>query len=304
MDMSLIYAHGKLLLTGEYGVLEGALALGLPTRLGQSLQCFEHTESGILYWQSYTAGGNRWLEARFQAANFSLCRTPFTPEAMRLQQILRKIRERNPNFLKESSPLGIQTILEFPLEWGLGSSATLISNLAALAQVDAFWLQRETFGGSGYDIACARHDQPILFQNKGAQPFYQEVDFSPPFADRLYFVYLNRKQNSRAAIAAYRRATQREDLVKTLTQITRAVVEASDLSTFEALLVEHEQAVGQVLGAPPVKTQYFSDYPHAVKSLGAWGGDFALAVGGETAPAAYFRKKGFPTLIPYREMLV
>ena len=30
-------AHGKLLLTGEYLVLKGAIALGLPTRLGQSL---------------------------------------------------------------------------------------------------------------------------------------------------------------------------------------------------------------------------------------------------------------------------
>ena len=32
------YGHGKLLLTGEYAVLDGAKALSIPTRFGQSLE--------------------------------------------------------------------------------------------------------------------------------------------------------------------------------------------------------------------------------------------------------------------------
>ncbi|MEM0993828.1 MAG: GHMP kinase, partial [Bacteroidota bacterium] len=31
------YAHGKLLLTGEYAVLDGAVALAVPSKLGQRL---------------------------------------------------------------------------------------------------------------------------------------------------------------------------------------------------------------------------------------------------------------------------
>ena len=35
--MDAFYSHGKLLLTGEYLVLDGALALAVPCKLGQSL---------------------------------------------------------------------------------------------------------------------------------------------------------------------------------------------------------------------------------------------------------------------------
>ena len=36
--MHKFYSHGKLLLTAEYAVLDGAKALALPTKLGQSLE--------------------------------------------------------------------------------------------------------------------------------------------------------------------------------------------------------------------------------------------------------------------------
>lgn len=302
MSPSPIYARGKLLLTGEYALLDGALALGLPTRMGQTLQPFEHAEPGLLRWESLTPEGHPWFEAHFKLADFSPIHTTSLPTASRLQHILKEIRERNPHFLKGETAPGIRTELEFPLAWGLGSSSTLLSNMATWGGVDPFWLQRQTFGGSGYDIACARSDQPILYQNLAGTPRYTEVDFSPAFADHLYFVYLNRKQDTRAAIAAYRRAAKREDLVSTLSEITREVLKAGELATFEALLTEHEQAVGQVLGMPPVKTRLFADYPHTVKSLGAWGGDFVLAVGDQSSPA-YFSEKGFDVSIPYRDMV-
>ena len=45
-------AHGKLLLTGEYFVLDGALALALPCKLGQSMsiQPFESHDSVLKYF--------------------------------------------------------------------------------------------------------------------------------------------------------------------------------------------------------------------------------------------------------------
>ena len=41
------YAKGKLLLTAEYAVLGGAKALGLPTKLGQSLDVTKTTKAKI-----------------------------------------------------------------------------------------------------------------------------------------------------------------------------------------------------------------------------------------------------------------
>ena len=37
MEKQTFYAHGKLLLTAEYFILDGAVGLALPTKLGQSL---------------------------------------------------------------------------------------------------------------------------------------------------------------------------------------------------------------------------------------------------------------------------
>jgi hypothetical protein len=53
----------------------------------------------------------------------------------------------------------------------------------------------------------------------------------------------------------------------------------------------------------PVKERLFDDYFGAVKSLGAWGGDFVLATGDKTTPA-YFKKKGYSTVLTYKEMIL
>ena len=39
------------------------------------------------------------------------------------------------------------------------------------------------------------------------------------------------------------------------------------------------------------------------KVLGAWGGDFILASGGENT-VDYFKDKGYTTVIPYREFIL
>ena len=59
--------------------------------------------------------------------------------------------------------------------------------------------------------------------------------------------------------------------------------------------------IGGMLGADPVKAKLFSDYPYAIKSLGGWGGDYIMAFGDEKTPA-YFKQKGFHTVIPFKEM--
>ena len=50
--MNTYRANGKLLLTGEYLVLKGALALALPTKLGQTMTV-ETVHAPSLRWDAY-----------------------------------------------------------------------------------------------------------------------------------------------------------------------------------------------------------------------------------------------------------
>lgn len=61
---------------------------------------------------------------------------------------------------------------------------------------------KNSFGGSGYDIACAKNDSAIIYQLINENLLYKN-NFDPSFTNKLFFVYLNRKQNSREAIASY-----------------------------------------------------------------------------------------------------
>jgi hypothetical protein len=52
-----------------------------------------------------------------------------------------------------------------------------------------------------------------------------------------------------------------------------------------------------------VKEALFPDFKGVLKSLGAWGGDFILAISKEN-PKDYFASKGYETIIPYSEMIL
>ena len=74
------------------------------------------------------------------------------------------------------------------------------------------------------------------------------------------------------------------------------------LNDFERLITEHESFISKILGVVPVKDKLFHDFRGAIKSLGAWGGDFILATG-DRHTSKYFKKKGFDVVINYKEML-
>jgi hypothetical protein len=61
----------------------------------------------------------------------------------------------NRNFITGSMGYNITTHLNFPKKMGTGNSL-LINNIAQWLQIDAFTLLNNSFGGSGYDIACAK----------------------------------------------------------------------------------------------------------------------------------------------------
>ena len=156
------YSPGKLLLTGEYVVLDGAKSLAIPTTFGQSLKITSIPEQ-VLRWQSVDVNNNIWFQADFELDTTSKVVTNSTLEvAQRLTQILQVVCDLNDGFKDNFKGTLAITELEFPNNWGLGSSSTLINNLANWAQVDAFKLLKQTFGGSGYDIACAQHRLSLI----------------------------------------------------------------------------------------------------------------------------------------------
>jgi len=300
------YSHGKLLLTGEYVVLDGAKALGLPTKFGQTLQVVSTTKKQQIQWKSFLHDHKIWLDLEFvwdEQLQFE-CKNTST-EAQKLIEIFNWIAKEKPSIFNTETGYDFTSTLEFPKDWGLGSSSTLINNLAQWAEVDAFQLQDFAFGGSGYDVACAQNSTPILYSKKGLPPSIEAVLFNPDYADQLFFVYLNKKQNSRDAIQKYRNQSP-ENIQLAITQInaiTQKILKVTKIEDFEVLIKSHEQIIGSLLNQLPIQKRLFSDYPRAIKSLGAWGGDFVLATGGEKEKQ-YFIQKGFTTVLSYAEMIL
>ncbi len=298
------YSNGKLLITGEYVVLDGAKSLALPTKFGQYL----NVESGAnnqIKWKSYDSDNSIWFETTIAFSEITN-QVPFENETLRntLVSILREAYLQNPKFITDSDGYQITTELTFPRLWGLGTSSTLINNIAQWLEIDAFELLKSSFGGSGYDIACAQNNGAILYQLNNDKPYVEKVVFTPNFAENCYFVYLNKKQNSKTAIAAYfNKRTAIENSISELDQITNAVLKAANLEKFMSLLEEHEIILSHILEMKTIKESLFHDFNGVIKSLGAWGGDFILVASKEN-PTAYFKSKGFETILTYEEMIL
>lgn len=299
------------MLTGEYLVLDGAKALAVPTRFGQDL-VIEPIQEPQLIWGSFTHTGTCWFEATFDLPKLRLTSATFNSKeegsaefiAETLQGLLQEARRMNPDFLQTTQGYIVKTNLGFPRDWGLGSSSTLIHNIANWAKVDAYQLLWNAFSGSGYDIACAKHNTPILYQLQEQQPVVQEVDFTPDFVEELYFVHLNQKQNSREGIQQYKAHQEKaKTLLQEVNQLTAEFIQVPTIKDMERLMEAHEELISSIIQQEPIQQRLFSDYFGSVKSLGAWGGDFVLATGNEDTPK-YFATKGFTTVVPYLEMVL
>ncbi len=296
------YSNGKLLLTGEYVVLDGALSLALPTKFGQSLQV-NLLETHVIEWKSMDEKGEIWFEDTFTISEEDIIsKHPNTAISERLIQILNSAKELNPEFLK--SGFSVESHLTFPRNWGLGSSSTLLNNIAKWAHINPFELSDKTLGGSGYDIACTQHNTAITYQLQNQNRQVKPVAFNPDFTDQLYFVHLNEKQNSREGIAAYRNTSKNNSsAISDINGITEQIIQCKNFSEFNALLDSHENIISNLIQQPTVKARLFSDFSGTLKSLGAWGGDFILASASEN-PERYFKEKGFQTVIPYQDLIL
>jgi len=298
------YSNGKLLITGEYVVLDGAKSLALPTKFSQSL-IVEDGKNKEINWKSFDNDGSVWFETTLFFSDISN-KTQFENEAVKttLIAILHEAFILNPDFITQSEGYNVTTKLTFPRNWGLGTSSTLINNVATWTKVNAFVLLKNSFGGSGYDIACAQHNSPIIYQLISGISVMMPVFFSTELSKNIWFIYLNKKQDSKEGIANYReRKSDLNELIPEINSITGDIITTDRLDVFTHLLEKHEAAISNLLKRKTVKETLFPDFEGTIKSLGAWGGDFVMAVAKEN-PTAYFKSKGYNVVLPYSDLIL
>ena len=309
--VQIYYSHGKFLLTGEYLVLKGALALAVPLKLGQTLSV-ETVCTPSLQWDAYKPDGP-WFSVTLNQKNIEIIDCNDQPKAEKLVQIMKAVRELNPDAFNNG--LHFETHLDFDPNWGLGSSSTLIANLARWADVNPYELLKLTFGGSGYDIACATEEGPIYYQVKtevpepveGPTPTVEPINFNPPFADHLFFIYQGQKQSSSKEIKAFLAKANPVDLqkdIEAVSEISRAVPKCENLDEFGKLMQCHERIIARCIGQEPVQKR-FPDFEGVLKSLGAWGGDFILATTewNENQVRDYFKKHDLEVVFGYNDLV-
>ncbi|MDO4229184.1 MAG: GYDIA family GHMP kinase [Capnocytophaga sp.] len=302
--MKTFHSNGKLLITGEYAVLDGALSLALPTKKGQSLSIYPQ-EKGFA-WKSYDINNRLWYETDLLPQISPIhSNDPTAKITATLANILATATELNPNFTTQLGNYRIETHLEFERDWGLGSSSTLINNIAQWAEVNPFELLFKSFGGSGYDIACAKTNTPILYKLEEGIPKIYPLYFTFPYKNQIYFIHLNKKQNSKEGISLYKSITKsKKNFLQQITEITENIIRTNSFSEFYQLIDTHENIIADFLKIKKVKDLYFPDFNGSIKSLGAWGGDFILAISDKENIPQYFNEKGFSTIITYEDMVI
>lgn len=298
----LFKSNGKILLTSEYLVLDGAKAIALPSKLTQELYV-EQCDKEIIEWQGIDEKGNVWYEENFYLKNnelvYSAEKNNTSEKLLLLFNHILKTRE-----VKDILGNKFSTKLNFKREWGLGTSSTFVNNLAKWANIDPYRLLFSAFKGSGYDIACCDVNNPIIFEKKQNSINVKNITFNPPFIENIYLIHLDKKQNTQTSITNYLRTkSEKNDLIKRINLISEEMLQCKNLNHFEDLIVEHESIISQAISQEPIQKLTFNDYNLGkIKSLGAWGGDFIL-VTSKNNDLSYFNNKGFETILKLSDLV-
>jgi mevalonate kinase len=299
LSPGIYFSPGKLLITGEYLVLHGAMALAVPTRFGQNLH-LEKLDSDIISWELKNHLGQITYSSEWNRA--LVCIHSNLPEwDIQVKRILEYLIGQGIEV--EGFKFNFQ--LDYPQEWGLGSSATLIANLAKAASIDPMPFFRATQTGSGYDVAVAFECKSLIYKLESGDPIWEPVIYSPSFSKQMHFVFRGQKQKSDLEVKRYlKREKASREVLKAINRLTQQIKDCSELGEMIKLIRLHEELVGEQIGAVTVQKELFNDFNGVVKSLGAWGGDLMLAVAEEGQDVqGYFSEKGFPLALSYDEMI-
>ncbi len=304
MELQSFYSRGKLLITGEYLVMNGAEALAVPVNFGQTLVVKPLSKQSFMSWKTYVLG-QIWQETTFKTPDLEIDSTSNDAASLFLQALLKNAKTLNP-LLDFRQSYELVSDLDFDIEWGLGSSSSLISNVAYWAKVDPFQLRSLVAKGSGYDVACARAYTPILYRLIDGVPVIREVAYKPPFSKHLFFVYLGHKQHTAKVVNTFLAQTHNyNNVVSQINSITHKTLDCKDILEFGELMNEHEQIIAGILNQVPIKKRFFEGFKGEIKSLGAWGGDFVMVLWPEERNMLenYMKERGFSVILSYDEMV-
>ena len=291
-------SNGKLLITGEYVVLDGAKALAIPCSFGQKID-YTPSEENHLIWESKTLDNSIWMNGVYSYSEKSF------REVENNNSKIEKLISTAFRISKKEIIGKVVSTLEFPIEWGLGSSSTLVANIAHLFNIDPLELFFEVENGSGYDVACASAKTPIFYSIDNGNVITESIDFDPLFKGSVFFIHLNQKQKSDREVESYNQLKRKKDIasyIQEITTLSERLQKTVDLPTFENILTRHETILSSILQRETIKNSLFRDYNGGiVKSLGAWGGEFVLVTGKEE-DLSYFEQKGYDTILSFEEM--
>ena len=295
-------SNGKILLTSEYLVLDGSMSIALPSKLTQELNV-EKIDSDYLHWISYDQNKNIWYEEKFikkgETISYLGKKNNISERLIRLFKHIHLHKDVQKTIGKKFT-----SRINFNRNWGLGTSSTLVNNLAKWANINPYDLLFSTFNGSGYDVACCDINSPILYRNKNKLIKVEEIKFNPIFKNNLFLIYLGKKQNTQDAIFYYNKIKSDKNLaINSINDLTKKIIKCDNLSTFEQLIENHENIISKIINIDPIQKSTFKNYDKGViKSLGSWGGDFIL-VSGEKKDLNYFIKKGYKTIFSLEELV-
>ena len=302
--MKRFHAKGKLLLSAEYMVMHGSTALAIPLKLGQSLEITHTADPKRFTWTAYHQE-KPWFRAVLNPATLEVMDSSNEEIAQGLKQLIDACIELMPSFREALSRRDAATRLDFPPDYGFGSSSTLIALMAMWAEVNPLDLHFMVSEGSGYDVACAVSDGPITYKLKDHSPQYSHIPFNPPFRDQIWFAWLGNKQATAPHLAEVAgRLSPNFETVHQFSQLTREMMNASTLEEFRGVMDRHEEALSPLLGMDPVSKR-FNKLPGSVKSLGAWGGDFIMIATQADRPTlrGYLEEQGIRTLYNYKDLV-
>ena len=295
-------SNGKLLITSEYLVMKGAMALAIPAKLDQELNVIS-TNSDFVNWKSFNKDNQIWYEEKFFLDKGTLI---YHGEKNKMSDLIVRLFDYIHKFNKPEKSIGNEFIwkINFNINWGLGSSSTLINNLSKWAKVNPYKLLFSVFNGSGYDIACCDKSNPIIFQKKDDCLSVSDTTFNPNFLNNLFLIFLNKKQDTQKSVQNFLETDQSlSEGINQINEIVHEIENVKDITTFESLIERHEKIIANILQLPTIQNEKFPDYNNGViKSLGSWGGDFVLATGDEKS-VDYFEEKGFNTIRKISDLL-
>lgn len=240
LDKQHFFSHGKLLLTSEYVVLDGAKALAIPTKPGQDLSAEKIDDHrSLIHWETYREG-KLWLKTCIDYKNLFVTETNIANASAFILKIFSTLKDMRSESLEADYSYILKSNVQFPENFGLGSSSTLMNNIANWGNVDAFALNDIALGGSGYDIAVAKAGAPIIYIRNRGNKTVETVNYSPSFKDQLLFVHLNKKQDSREGITMYKQMEKSQDLIHYFSKLTDEILISENLENFSLIMEDHE----------------------------------------------------------------